>query len=91
MGEIDQDWLRNFLDRLPHMTPDVQLSLGWTIFLFGITRFGHVTITGDMEDYGREPGDIVWVNIGDDSGVLGEFPEAVARATLNALQSEGPS
>jgi hypothetical protein len=89
MGDIDRKFLESFLVGYAGMTYESQITTAWSIFLFCIVTFGVVTITGDMEDYGREPGDIVWINIGDHRGVVGIFPEAITRAALCALKEEG--
>ncbi len=75
-----------FLRALPNLPTDLATVKAWQIFLSCVERFGKVTITGDMEDYGREPGDIVWVNIDGFPGVLGPFPEAMAEAALAAMR-----
>ncbi len=55
-----------------------------------VTRLGHAEIHCDMEEYGREPGDIVTVILGLDetwwySGLL---PEAICRAALEAVRGK---
>lgn len=86
-------------DRVWEHVPNYSTTFttAWRVWRECIVRFGAVTIAADMEDYGREPGDICWVSIPlgiwapddevEDIGVivLGDFPYAICKAALLAL------
>jgi hypothetical protein len=63
------------------------------VFFEMVTRTGHGELICDMEDYGREPGDIVLVSFGfDDPGTdvwcgSGELPEAICRLALTIVET----
>jgi hypothetical protein len=66
------------------------------VFFEMVMRTGHGELICDMEDYGREPGDIVMVVFGfegmDDPGKdvwygSGELPEAICRLALRVLET----
>lgn len=59
-----------------------------TIFFAAVEMFGHAQIDCDMEDYGREPGDLVtvWVGLDAMDGYTGNLPEAICRAALAACE-----
>lgn len=82
-------YLRMLHDSLKDLPTDTATVYAWKVFLSCVERFGSVTISCDMEDYGREPGDIVCVRINDLYLGFGSFPEAMIDVALDALKAHG--
>lgn len=53
----------------------------WKLLHDGLIEWGNASVSWDMEDYGREPGDVCTVEIGG-WRVMGEFRTAVCKAWL---------
>ena len=65
-----------------------RLSRVMRLFFALLERYGHAEIRADMEDYGREPGPIVTVDVGLDQRVtvMAPLEQAIRRAAREAKE-----
>jgi hypothetical protein len=63
---VTQPWMacHSPHQELPHYSTDRGDAMA--VFFECLMKFGQALISGDMEDYGREPGDIVTISFGFD-------------------------
>lgn len=83
----DKPWSTHSIDAIPVPHYSTRREAAMDVFFQMVMWHGHAEISCDMEDYGREPGDIVTVAVGLDDVWYhsGELAESICKAALASM------